>query len=61
MSFQAYLDNIEAKTSKSPEEFIRLAQDKGSVRFPINQPIPYNLIVRIAAFKAQQITEEAIE
>lgn len=29
MSFQAYLDNIEAKTGKTPEEFIRLAQQKG--------------------------------
>ena len=29
MSFQAYLDNIEAKTGKAPEEFIRLAHDKG--------------------------------
>ncbi len=29
MSFQAYLDNIEAKTGKSPEEFVRLARDKG--------------------------------
>ncbi len=29
MSFQAYLDNIEAKTGKSPEEFIHLAHEKG--------------------------------
>ena len=29
MSFQAYLDNIEAKTGKAPEEFIQLAKDKG--------------------------------
>jgi hypothetical protein len=29
MSFQAYLDNIEAKTGKAPEEFIRLANEKG--------------------------------
>ncbi|MES2876345.1 MAG: DUF4287 domain-containing protein [Patescibacteria group bacterium] len=29
MSFQAYLDNIEAKTGKAPDEFIRLARDKG--------------------------------
>ena len=29
MSFQAYLDNIEAKTGKSPEEFIQLAHDRG--------------------------------
>jgi hypothetical protein len=29
MSFQAYLDNIEAKTGKAPEEFIQLAKQKG--------------------------------
>lgn len=29
MSFQADLDNIEAKTGKAPEEFIQLANDKG--------------------------------
>ncbi len=29
MSFQAYLDNIEIKTGKTPEEFITLAKVKG--------------------------------
>ena len=29
MSFQAYLDNIETKTGKTPNEFIALANDKG--------------------------------
>jgi len=29
MSFQAYLDNIETKTGKTPNEFIALAQAKG--------------------------------
>ena len=29
MSFQAYLDNIEQKTGKTPEEFIALAKTKG--------------------------------
>ena len=29
MSFQAYLDNIEAKTGKTPNEFIALANEKG--------------------------------
>jgi hypothetical protein len=29
VSFQAYLDNIQAKTSKSPADFRRLATDKG--------------------------------
>lgn len=29
MSFQAYLDNIKAKTGNGPEEFKKLATDKG--------------------------------
>lgn len=29
MSFQAYLDNIEAKTGKTPREFIELAHERG--------------------------------
>lgn len=29
MSFQAYLDNVEAKTGKTPQEFIDMAAAKG--------------------------------
>ncbi len=29
MSFQAYLDNIEEKTGKTPKEFIQMAKEKG--------------------------------
>ena len=29
MSFQAYLDNIQTKTGKSPEDFKKLAKQKG--------------------------------
>ena len=29
MSFQAYLDNIQAKTGKSPEDFLAWAKSKG--------------------------------
>lgn len=29
MSFQAYLTNIEAKTGKSPDDFRKLAEEKG--------------------------------
>jgi hypothetical protein len=29
MSFQAYLDNIEEKTGKTPNDFIKLAKEKG--------------------------------
>src|SRR5438552_4086274 len=32
MSFQAYLDNIKAKTGKTPEDFIRLAEEKGFLK-----------------------------
>jgi hypothetical protein len=31
MSFQAYIDNIKAKTGKSPEDFARLAEEKGFI------------------------------
>lgn len=29
MSFQAYIDNIKAKTGKSPKDFKQLAEQKG--------------------------------
>jgi hypothetical protein len=29
MSFQAYLDNIKAKTGKTPEDFKKMAEKKG--------------------------------
>lgn len=29
MSFQAYLDNIKAKTGKTPEDFKKIAEEKG--------------------------------
>ncbi len=29
MSFQAYLDNIKAKTGKSADDFVKLAEKKG--------------------------------
>jgi hypothetical protein len=32
MSFQAYLDNIKAKTGKSPEDFKLLAEKKGFLK-----------------------------
>lgn len=33
MSFQAYLDNIEAKTGKSPNDFIRMVKEKRLTTF----------------------------
>jgi hypothetical protein len=32
MTFQAYLDNIEKQTGVGPDEFIRLATEKGFTR-----------------------------
>ncbi len=32
MSFQAYIDTIQAKTGKSPDDFIALAETKGILR-----------------------------
>ena len=47
MSFQAYIDNIKAKTGKSPEDFKKLAEVKG---FLENGQIKQNI-------KATQITD----
>lgn len=32
MSFQAYIDNIKAKTGKSPDDFKKLAEQKGFLK-----------------------------
>ena len=32
MSFQAYMDNIQTKTGKSPSEFKKLAEEKGFLK-----------------------------
>ncbi len=32
MSFQAYIDNIEAKTGKTPDDFRKLAEEKGLLK-----------------------------
>ena len=33
MSFQAYLDNVEQKTGKSPREFIKMAEEKNLTEY----------------------------
>ncbi|MBK6345516.1 MAG: DUF4287 domain-containing protein [Bacteroidales bacterium] len=38
MSFQAYIDNIRAKTGKGPEDFKRLAEEKGFLKN--GNPVP---------------------
>ncbi len=45
MSFQAYLDNIQKKTGKSPDDFKKMAEEKGFLQ---------NGIVTV---KATQITD----
>ncbi|WP_369828967.1 iron chaperone [Flavobacterium sp. 5] len=35
-------------------ELSKYKQDKGSVQFPINQPIPYELIERIVIFRVKE-------
>jgi hypothetical protein len=47
MSFQAYIDNIFAKTGKTPDDFRKLAEEKG---FLANGVIPKQI-------KATQITD----
>jgi hypothetical protein len=32
MSFQAYIDNVKAKTGKGPEDFKKLAEEKGFIQ-----------------------------
>ncbi len=32
MTFKAYIDNIQAKTGKTPEDFRRMAEQKGLVK-----------------------------
>lgn len=32
MSFQAYIENIKAKTGKSPDDFKKLAEEKGFLK-----------------------------
>lgn len=36
------------------EELSKYKQGKGSVQFPLNQPIPYDLIRRIIAFRVKE-------
>ncbi len=38
MSFQTYLDNIQAKTGKSPDDLINLATEKGFLENGILKP-----------------------
>jgi hypothetical protein len=33
MTYKAYIDNIQAKTGKTPEDFRKLAQEKGLIKY----------------------------
>lgn len=46
MSFRAYIDNIKAKTGKTPEDFKKLAAKKGFIKDGVLNP----------AVKATEIT-----
>jgi uncharacterized protein YdhG (YjbR/CyaY superfamily) len=41
------------------EDLSPYKQGKGSVQFPLDQPIPYDLIARITAFRVQENQEKA--
>jgi len=40
------------------EELSRYKQGKGSVQFPINQPVPFDLVRRIVRFRVKEALEK---
>lgn len=38
MSFQAYIDNVQKKTGKLPEDFKKLAEEKGFIKDGVINP-----------------------
>ena len=46
-------------TERFREELSRYATGKGSIRFPLNEPIPYGLISRIVKFRVKENLERA--
>jgi len=45
--------------SEFQDELSKYKQGKGSVQFPLNQPIPYQLIERIVKFRVKENNEKA--
>jgi len=41
------------------KELLVYKRGKGSVRFPLNQPIPYDLIERIVRYRCEEIMKKA--
>lgn len=43
------------------DELAAYAKAKGSVQFPLDKPIPYDLIARVTAFRVQEILRKAVK
>ena len=46
-------------TDRFREELARYHTGKGSIRFPLDQPIPYDLITRMVEFRVEENLERA--
>ena len=46
----------EALVAAFKDELARYELSKGTIRFPLSEPVPVSLIERIAKFRAQQLT-----
>jgi uncharacterized protein YdhG (YjbR/CyaY superfamily) len=44
--------------SSFQKELSRYKVSKGSVQFPLNKPIPFNLVTKIVAFRAKEIIKK---
>ena len=47
-------------TDEFKEELSSYKQGKGSVQFPLNKPVPYDLIVRIVQFRMNSIINQSV-
>jgi uncharacterized protein YdhG (YjbR/CyaY superfamily) len=43
------------------KELLSYRSGKGSVRFPLDQPVPYDLVEKIVAFRVKEILERPIK
>ena len=62
--FAAYRNHIGLYATPSgheafSEELAKYKQGKGSVQFPITEPLPYDLIERIIDFRVQEVTQSS--
>lgn len=56
-----YPGNSETITSTFAEELVGLDVSKGTIRFPFDKPIPFNLIKKIVAARVKQNEVKAAE